>query len=166
MALYSDFEQQVGEARENLEMAPHSGLELDVESLLGQFVDASWAYRFGPPAQDLIVASLERDSELLAQSVFLPAGRPTATEPPERLGIQASASRKSGGAMELSVRGSRFVYGLRVEAPGFASDDDAFSIEPGEARTVMLRPLEDGVELSTVTLTALNMRGRFPVSPD
>ena len=50
--------------------------------MLGHFVDASWAYRFGPPAQDVIVASLERDessapgSGMISQAVRFPAGRP------------------------------------------------------------------------------------------
>ena len=42
--------------------------------MLGRFVDASWAYRFGPPAQDLIVAGIERDSgegtRLVSQAFF------------------------------------------------------------------------------------------------
>src|ERR1700694_5135422 len=44
VALYSDFERPVGEARTQLELGPHSQGEWNVETLLGHFVDASWAY--------------------------------------------------------------------------------------------------------------------------
>ena len=170
IALYRDFEQQVGEAHEPLELAGHDAHESNVETLLGRFVDAAWAYRFGPPGQDLIVVSVERDgdsgAQLLAQSVRFPAGRPATAEPQARIGLQASARPLPGGSVRLSVHSRRLAYGVRVHVPGFAPADDAFAIEPGATRSVMLRPrTADGV-FAGGTLTALNLRGRVPIASE
>ena len=78
--LYRDLETQVEHAEEIIELAPRAALERNVESMLGRFVDAAWAYRFGPPGQDAIVATLERHddhgTEFISQAVRFPAGRP------------------------------------------------------------------------------------------
>jgi hypothetical protein len=51
-----------------------------------------------------------------------------------------------------------------VHAPGYAADDDAFSIEPGAMRSILLRPLEPGAVFSG-ELTALNLTGRVTLKP-
>jgi beta-mannosidase len=167
LGLYRDFEQRVGEASEELEVEPHGARSLDLESLLGRFADASWAYRFGPPAQDLIVASLEREgeggAELVSQAILLPAGRPSAVESPERLGLEAQAHRAGAGAV-LTLRSRRLVYGLRVEAAGLTAADDAFSLEPGQERRLELAAAGAEEPGGSIALTALNMRGRITVS--
>jgi len=166
VALYRDLEQPVGEAREPLELAAHGARERNVETLLGHFVDASWAYRFGPPAQDLIVASLERDGggggepQLLAQSMRFPSGRPVAAEPAARIGLQAAAHPLDDGTVRLTLRTRRLAHGVRVHAPGFAPADDAFAIEPGATRSVLLRPHVPDATFAGGALTALNLRGR------
>ncbi len=166
VALYGNFEQRLDEASEIVEVLPHEVAERNVETMLGRFVDAAWAYRFGPPAQDLIVASLERDlddgaTELLSQSVRFPAGRPLATEPAARLGLEATLAAGGDGTALLRVTSRRLAYGVRIHAPGFAPDDDAFSIEPGATREVVLRPREAGAAIDGAGLTALNLEGRI-----
>jgi beta-mannosidase len=164
VALYRDFEQLIAEASEPIEIPPHGSRRLGVEDVLGHFVDASWAYRFGPPAQDVIVASLEDDGDsspsLLSQSMHFPVGRPTHVETPARLGLQARASRSGEGDMSLSLRSSRLVYCTRLRVPGFAPSDDAFSLEPGRERVLHLRPRDPDSVLSAGELTALNLQGR------
>jgi beta-mannosidase len=176
VALYRDLEQQVGEAHEPLEVGGHDAHESNVETLLGRFVDAGWAYRFGPPGQDLIVASVERDgdgdgegdgdAQLLAQSVRFPAGRPVTAESSARIGLQASAEPLPGGSVRLSVHSRRLAYGVRVQAPGFAPADDAFAIEPGATRSVMLRPRTADAVFAGGALTALNIRGRVHIASE
>jgi beta-mannosidase len=164
VALYADGERQVGEAREDLHLGPHSTFSQDLETMLGGFVDASWAYRFGPPAQDLIVASLERGegeaTELVSQAVFFPAGRPSAAEPAERLGLEVEAA-PLGDAVEVRLRSRRFLYGGRVEARGYAASDPWFCLEPGVERKLVL--LRDGAAepATTVAIAAVNLRGRL-----
>jgi beta-mannosidase len=170
VSLYRDFELQLHESHETIELPAHGHSEHDVEQLLGRFVDASWAYRFGPPAQDLLVASLERRSEhgveLISQSVRFPAARPTVAESADRIGLSATFHELADDAVRLRVRSRRFAYGVRVHAPGFAPSDDAFSIEPGGERTVLLRRREDAAAYAGGALTALNLDGRVRIQAE
>ncbi|HEY2717948.1 MAG TPA: hypothetical protein VGI73_17185, partial [Solirubrobacterales bacterium] len=144
LALYRDFEQRVGTAAEEVELPPHGGLSRDAEALLGRFADLSWAYRFGPPAQDVVVVSLDRievegpDPAPLAQAVHFPAGRPAGAESAARLGLEASAAAEAGDVV-LSVRSQRFVWGLRAEASGLRAEEPWACVEPGVERHLVLR---------------------------
>ena len=161
IGFYRDFEQQVGEVEAELDLKAHGAGRFGVEALLGRFIDASWSYRFGPPAQNLIVASLEdRDGALVSQDFFFPAGRPTAIESRDRLGVKAQVVAADGGALRLTIGSRRLVYGLRVTAAGFAPSDDAFSVEPGKARTIELRPVKSVDSPGNMILAAINLDGR------
>ena len=167
VTLYRDLEQRVGVGEEPLRLEPHGSRERGVEDLIGHFADVSWAYRFGPPAQDVIVASLERDGDadatLLSQAFRFPAGRPDRVEPADRLGLSADARPCGDGVIRLTVRSQRLAYGVRIHAPGFAPDDDAFSVEPGGSRQVDLRPRTPERRFGG-ELTAINLAGRLPIS--
>lgn len=167
VALYQDLEQSVEAGQETIELTAHGAFERNVETLLGHFVDAAWAYRFGPPGHDAIVASLERDGEagceLLSQSVRFPSGRPVTAEPADRLGLEASRQPATDETVVLAIRSRRLAYGVRIHATGFTAVDDAFSVEPGGTRRVALRPLDPGREFGGGTMTALNLVGRVPI---
>ena len=167
VALYRDGEHCVAEAREEFELPSHGACERDVEALLGHFVDASWAYRFGPPGHDVVVASLERDgtdgAEPLAQAFRFPAGRPLRQQPADELGLTGSLRPRADGGLALALHSPRLAYGVRVHVPGFRPSDDALTLEPGVARTLALSPEGRYVssdEAPVGELTALNMRGR------
>jgi beta-mannosidase len=161
----------VDEATSTIELGPHSAARWGVEALLGRFVDAAWAYRFGPPPHDIIVASLEGDTPrgpaLISQSMHFPAGRPTGTEPAPRIGLSAYATATEAGEIRLSLSARRLAYCVRVHAPGFTPDDDAFSLEPGRERVVRLRPSRPDAVFSGGELTAVNLQGqvRFHSQP-
>jgi beta-mannosidase len=167
VGLYRDLELRVHEASETIEVPARGYAEFDVEQLLGRFVDASWAYRFGPPPHDLLVASLERDEQppggLISQSFRFPAGRPGASESAERLGLLAEAEELADGTVRVLVQSRRFAYGVRVHASGFEPDDDAFSIEPQGERVVRLHPREPARGYRGGALTALNLEGRVRI---
>jgi beta-mannosidase len=166
VALYNDLELLVDGGEVALELAPHADQRHDVEAVIGHFVDAAWAYRFGPPAHDAIVVSLEREGaegwELLSQAFHFPAGRPLNPEPDRRLGIAATAIDLPDGAVAVTVSSRRLAYGVRLQVPGFDSTDDGFAVEPGGSRTVTLRPRSPGQPFSG-SLTALNLAGRVSI---
>jgi beta-mannosidase len=143
-----------------VELPAHGSSTRNVEELLGRFVDASCSYRFGPPAHDAIVVSLERDGSLVSQAVRFPAGRPSRRVTADELGLEAALDRE-GGRRVLALRSRRLAYGVRVKAPGLTPSDDAFCVEPGRERRIDLAPC-DGEETSgPVVVTALNLDGRL-----
>jgi beta-mannosidase len=187
LALYSGGELLVGEAKVPIGIAAHGSADWDVEALLGRFVDLSWAYRFGPPAQDAIVLSLEAPgahAAPISQSVRFPAGRPLRREAPAAIGLHARVTGASAGAnehgeskagargegtMQLRLQTTRLAYGVSVDVPGYAPEDNWFTLEPEAERIVTLHPLprygdsdDHGAAgaASTGTLEALNMLGR------
>jgi beta-mannosidase len=173
VSLYRDLELQVEEVERPMLLDPHSILAENVESLLGRFVDVSWAYRFGPPAQDLIVLTLEDASRgILSQSFRLPAGRPTRREAPEDLAMRATFEHIDDRHACLTVAARRFLYEVRVLIPGFLPADDAFSVEPGRPRQVRLRRVGQGMHGPAIAaapgglghVTALNLDGRVTVT--
>jgi beta-mannosidase len=164
VALYRDLEIRVDEARLEVVLEAHCTRSFNVEAILGRFVDVSWAYRFGPPAQDLIAVSLEdEDGELLSQCFRLPTGRPSRRETPERLGVEVHAQTIDDDAASLTVSSERFLYGVRPLVPGFCPADDAFSVEPGRPRVVALRRTTAGDEAARGSITALNLDGRVRI---
>ena len=168
VSLYRDGTQRVASGSRAIELAPHSGCEIDCEEILGHFADASWAYRFGPPGHDVVVASLEQPGDPptpLSQSFRFPAGRPLREHTPAELGLGGTLHERSGGVYELQLHTRRLAYGVRIHADGFEAGDDALTLEPGVPRAIPLRRSSPDGERApvAVALSALNMSGRVRV---
>jgi beta-mannosidase len=150
VALYRN-DANVGEASERVTLEPRSGLRRSVESMLGRFVDVSYAYRFGEPQQDLVVATLEDGDTILAQAFRLPVGPPRERRSADDLGLSVAARRR-GDDVEVRVRSHGFLHGARL---GGCADpaDDAFSVEPGHERTVRARIVDDTIVVRALNLT-------------
>ena len=139
VALYRDGEVRVEEAQAAVVVPPHAVIEHSVEAILGRFVDAGYAYRFGEPQHHLVVASLEQDDALISQAFRFPVGPPSVRRSAAELGLTAAASARDGN-VEVTIAAARVAYGVRLSRSGLVPDDDAFTIEPGRSRTITMRP--------------------------
>lgn len=169
VALYRDREHRVADAVLALRLAAHETQEHDVEQMLGRFVDASWAYRFGAPVHDLLVVTLEDQHagrpRLLSQALRFPAVRPSSAESAERMGLRAAAAPLGDGTLRLTLDSRRLVYRARAQAPGFRAVEEELSVEPGVPREVLLRPLHEGARFIGGVVHALNLDGTVPIEP-
>ena len=149
VVLYRGGELLVEQAETPVELRPHSQGEWNVETVIGRFVDASWAYRFGPPAQDAIVVSVEREegAETICRAIRFPAGRPLQRESPEQLGLAAETVRLPDDEIRVELSSARLAHGVHVDAPGLLASDDGFFIEPGGTHSLTLRPVGPGGSL-------------------
>jgi beta-mannosidase len=161
VASYRGLEVRVAEVAEPVELPGHGYARRSVEALLGHFADAAWAYRFGPPAADAIFVTLESEDPAapISQAVRFPGGLSHTRAPAARLGLEATAEPAGDGSVTIEITTALLAYGVRVHAPGFVPDDDAFSIEPGATRRLRLARLSADLEFSGATLEALNMHG-------
>ena len=164
VALYKNYEHKTGQAERAISIPPRATVRFGVEQILAKFVDVSYAYRFGPPAQDLIAASLhrERGDCPFAQAFRFPAGRTAQRVPISDLGIAAESKRRSDGSIDLLLTARKFANGVRVVAPNTIPSDSYFGIEPGGMRTVTLNPIS-AAPPRAITLTAINAEGRVSI---
>jgi beta-mannosidase len=152
VALLADGAHAIAEGEVAFEVAPHSVARFSVEGILGRFADPAYAYRFGPPAHDAVVARVGD-----AVAAHFPDGPPVA---PAAFALEAR-SDAAGDAVILSSE--RLAWGVRIAAEGFVADDDAFVLWPGVERRVGGR----GTLGPGAHVTALNLIGEAPVSgPD
>jgi beta-mannosidase len=129
--------------------------------LLDGFRDLTNAYRFGPPAYDVVRVSLDVDG-VTREAFHLPSGpaRPQEVD----LGLEAAA-HLSGEVWELTVRTRRFAQWIAFDLPDFVPSDSWFHLAPNTERTVTLRGLtEDGPPRGRVR--ALNSLHSFPIAVD
>ena len=145
--LYRSGEVSVGSARRALTLAGHDVQEIAAGALFEGFLDLSYAYRFGPPQHDLVVATLLDDAGTqLAQAFHFVQGLSAMRE--LDIGLTASvkagtpragASRADAPPFEVKISTRRFAQSVWIEADGFIAEDAYFHLAPGNERTVLLR---------------------------
>ena len=137
-SLYRRGEIRVEQASMEVEAPPRTTLEIAASDFFDAWYDLNYAYRFGPPAHDLVVARLlGQDGVGLGESFFFPIGLPNSTE--ADVGLTATATARADGDYDLTLTTRRFAQSVRIEAPGFNADDDHFHLAPGATRTLSLR---------------------------
>ncbi len=156
VALYRDGELRVCSVERAVRVEPRGSIRLWVEEVLGAFADVGYAFRFGPPGHDLVVARWIGGSgqSLAAPAFHFPLGRPSRIDGELRLEVRSVAS-EGGSALELVA--NRFAQAVSLELAGCTAQDDFFHLEPGVAHRVELLP--DGAGAPRGTAWPLNAAG-------
>ena len=139
--LYRSGEIYVGTASRALTLAAHETREIPAAVLFEGWLDLSYAYRFGPPPHDMVVATLTGPgSEVLANAFHFIGGLNAARE--LDIGLSAVATARPDGAFNLKIATRRFAQSVWVEIDGgFEASDAYFHLAPGSERTLVLRHL-------------------------
>jgi beta-mannosidase len=138
LAVYRDGEAMVASGSKVERVLPRSATTLRAAALLPHFFDLTYAYRFGPPAHDVTVATLvdAATEAVLDQAFHFPNG--LGSFPPCELGLDASLVEIDGGRYAVTVRTRRFALSVAVTAPGWVPDDNYFHLPPGGEKSVTL----------------------------
>jgi beta-mannosidase len=139
-------------------MEPRSIRTFRSDALLDGFHDVSYAYRFGPPAHDVVAATLYGEAhDMLSQTFWI---RDAAAVARERAGAVVADARARGGSdYELTVSSERFLFAARIEARGFLASDNYFCLMPGATKVVTLHALPGAPERVDGHLEGLNLDG-------
>jgi beta-mannosidase len=138
-----------------LTLTARSAQSIPAVQMLDHFMDLGYAYQFGPPPCNAVVATLrDPDGELLARAFHFPGGLPGASEPD--VGLAGEVVAVGRDTVQVAVRTKRLALGVHFDMPGFAADDEHFHLPPlGEAH-VTLRgagPMPAGSQLYAVNST-------------
>jgi beta-mannosidase len=161
--LFRHHEQLIHAVRVPLELAPRAVTEHAVSGWLPGFMDLTRAFRFGPPAVDLVVGSLrDQRGGLLGQSFYFPLGLPA--QPGGDLGLGVEARALAGGDYELTVRSRRFAQSIAIDAGAYRPDDAYFHVSPGGERRVRLRAPGPGSPPPSGSVMPLNAHVATPIA--
>jgi beta-mannosidase len=165
VALLAGGTHTIAEATTPIRLPAHGNATHNVEALLQRFADPAYAYRFGPPAHDTVIATLRTtDGTLISQATHFPTGPPLE---PTTFTLTATLIKGSDPLMRVAVASERLAWGVRIDAPGFRPEDDAFVLVPGVPRIVRLWPTIEGARWTGGRMSALNLIGEAPISgPD
>jgi beta-mannosidase len=141
VALYREGEWPVAQATRALALPARGNVALALTDLFDGFTDFSWAYRFGPPPADVLVARwVQADGVAACERVhFIDPGRAALRR--AELGLAAQARAVEGGAaIELVVSTRAAARGVHVEVDGWQPDDAFFDLAPGAERRLRFTP--------------------------
>ena len=157
LAMFRDGRVAVGAMKTTLHVAAHGSISRPVDGLFGYFTDASNAYRFGPPRQDVVFARLvdAATGETIADAFHFPVGYKHAAQ----LGAEVSATTElqSDGKVGIVIRSDSFLQSVAISCEGFTPDDNFFHVAPGHAKRVMFEPHARGTAFRA-SFEALNLR--------
>jgi beta-mannosidase len=135
---------------------------LKVDEVLGSFYDVSYAYRFGPPHHDLVIARLlGADRSVLSEAYHFIRRRESIVA---GANVEASAQMTSESEYRVAVRTDRFLHNVRFEVKGFLPDDNYFHLAPGHTKVVRFAAIGRQQKAFRAGLEALNLESPVSIS--
>lgn len=112
---------------------------VEATGMLEGFRDVGYAYRYGPPPYDVVVADLlDENGSVVSEVVHVNGGGARAVE--HDVGLDATVVPTVAG-LAVEVTTVRLAQWVAVEVPGFWPDDSWFHLPPGRTRRIGLTPL-------------------------
>jgi beta-mannosidase len=165
LALYRGFEVKVAEGAVSVDVPARGSREIRADAVLERFCDTTYAYRFGPPAHDVAVATLRAggDDAVLSESFHFPLGFPGGRAPDPQLEARLDPR---GAGFALTVRTSRFAEAVVIDAGEWLPEDNHFHLAPGRERVIALRAARPGAAPpARGTVSALNAHAKARIVP-
>jgi beta-mannosidase len=154
VALFRDGRTYVASGSADVTVAARGTTVLSADAVLGRFHDISYAYRFGPPGHDLVVATLhDTAGARVADAFHFPVGLSSARV--EQVGLTADAERRGDGSVALFVRAEQFAQFVAIDAGAAVPDDNYFHVAPGDARVIVI-PRVAGADVSEIFVQPLS----------
>jgi beta-mannosidase len=160
--LYADGEHCVEHREQPVTIPARGGLSLDAEVLLEGFRDITYAFRFGPPAYDLVAVTLRSATgHALCHAVHLIGGQSRPFE--ADVGLSASLREDpEGGGWIVDVSTRRFAQWVCLEMIDAIPEDSWFHLPPGSTRSLRLATPK-GTQAPGGTVRALNALRTAPL---
>ncbi|HEV3116547.1 MAG TPA: glycoside hydrolase family 2 protein, partial [Gemmataceae bacterium] len=141
----------------SLELAPRGRRTLCADQILGAFYDLNYAYRFGPPKHDVVIATLfDHEHKVRSEAFYFVEQREPALLPDAKL--EATVTMTGDDAYSLVLGSDRFLQSVNVNADGFLPDDNYFHLAPARTKIVRFRPFRTKNARFHGTVEALNLK--------
>jgi beta-mannosidase len=143
------------------------GVRVDVTAMFDGFRDLNHSYLFGPPAQDLVVATLTVGDERRRAAYFVDGpARPVEAD----LGLTARFEPGADGPTpddalpRVLISTRRTAQFVALDVPGALASDSWFHLPPGASVSVELTPDGSGRPVRRGHVRALNQAGAVTIA--
>ena len=149
----------IAHSEKSITVEPRSTLAMNVETLLGEFLDASYAYRFGPRAIDVCVARLDltasrsQAEDQAIEAVHLPIEM--GLLPRQAIGLRADWDEGHSSRPRLRVSTEQFAQTVVLELDNAVPSDNFFHLAPHGTKMVWVDAMTPGRPV-TGTVSAMN----------
>ena len=138
---------------------------LSADEILGGFYDVSYAYRFGPPHHDVVIATwYDDDRHLISESChFIRRTQPIRVPTTTTL-RNVRGTAEFDDQYRITLRSDRFLHGVQLTAKGFLPDDNFFHLPPQRNKVVTFRVRSTSASPFKVSVEALNLEATHTIS--
>jgi beta-mannosidase len=134
---------------------------VSVDTVIGRFVDSSYAYHFGPRAFVSCVAQLhQQDGTLITQKTYAPPIETQAII--SDAGLTAIANKINDGEYLLTISTQMPAYYVSISIDGFALENNYFHVLPGFDQQVKITTNHPEA-IPRGKLRALNVKASSPI---
>lgn len=137
---------------------PRASVTWSMEAIAGYFTDSSYAYKFGPPKHDAVVARLRVDTSPaeIIEDIYFPLGLslPYWANGGE---IQARAAQLAGDKIEVTVSSTCLLHNVSLSAAGYVPERNYFHVVPGRDYRIAFKPIQIPAKKFKAYLDALNL---------
>jgi beta-mannosidase len=129
----------VASATMAVEVRAHGAISLGADALIGRFTDATHAYRFGPPKQDVVAVRLVESASgaILSEDFHFPVGLDLPLQHGEPT---CEVAAESDGNVVVTVKSDVFLQAVSLGCKGWLPDDDYFHVVPGRPKRIVFAP--------------------------
>jgi beta-mannosidase len=155
LTLLRDGQFIAAQASTECRLAPRARATYGSDELLPAFHDVSYAYRFGPPAHDVVAAALHGPSgDLIGEAFWFP--HPVEPARHAARAIKAEGRRVGDDSYEVALSSPQFVHAVHFWANGFLPEDNYFHLMPGRTKRVRFQPCADAPPAFNATVASLS----------
>ncbi len=160
LCLYQQGERTGTPQTVDVEVPGRGSLTLEADAVMGSFCDLTRAYRFGPPAHDLVGVRLyHRDTgDLVAEDFYFPGGLDL---PIHRRASLESEIHWVDGRVCVTLKSALFLQSVCIGCRDFEPSDNYFHLAPDTEKRLVFSPLRPGHSQFKAELEALNVSETF-----
>jgi len=156
VALLRDGQSITAKAEKACKLAPRSVVTMELDELLNGFYDVSYAYRFGPPNHDVVIATLtDKDGRQVSQAFQFPGNRKLGYS---AVNLSADAAETQDGDYLLRLQSDTFLQAVHFDVNGYSPSDNYFHLAPGKPREVVFRKTGDSTKKFKGYVESLSLR--------
>jgi beta-mannosidase len=146
-----------------VEVAGRKAQRHTVDEILGRFYDCNYAYRFGPPHHDVVIATwFDAERNVVSEATHFIQRR----EPMHAQGVslEATAEWLDDATVQVTLRSNTFLHAVRFDVEGWLVDDNYFHLPPERTKTVVFRPLAETPKNFRCAAEALNFEAGVSIA--